>query len=169
MKCVFAAVATLGCLLSVHGAITLQLAQSHVFSAPNRTFTEYNLKAPFDVPDFGLHLVGARLALAIVEFGDIANPTNPRLSITNDETTSPVEIVLRGPEHLPKTQGDANATDPMGEEQGRGAARFFVSVPRKCLFHVFILIKPHAPVHVLGRPLHVRAHSVEIKKEKKKG
>ena len=154
-KCVLAAVATLGCLLSVHGAITLQLAQSHVFSAPNRTFTEYNMSSPFNEPDFGLHLVGARLALAIVEFGDITNPTNPRLSITNDETTSPVEIALRTPEHLPKTQGDTNATDPLGEEQGRGAARFFFlssfsfSFPRSAFFSRFPRFHPHQKTIIL--------------------
>ena len=117
-KRVLAFVAALACVLScTHGAVTLQLAQSHVFPAPNRTWTlddGYNLIDGYN--DLDLHLVGARLALAIVEFGDVTNPTNPRLSITNDDVTVPVEIALRTPEHLPKTAGDDNATDLMGGE-----------------------------------------------------
>ena len=113
---VLALVAALACVLScTHGAVTLQLAQSHVFPAPNRTWTlndGYNLIDGYN--DLDLHLVGARLALAIVEFGDVTNPTNPRLSITNDDVTVPIEITLRTPEHLPKTAGDENATDLMG-------------------------------------------------------
>ena len=77
---VLALVAALACVLScTHGAVTLQLAQSHVFPAPNRTWTlndGYNLIDGYN--DLDLHLVGARLALAIVEFGDVTNPTNPR-------------------------------------------------------------------------------------------
>ena len=122
-KCFFAAMATLGCLISVQGAVTLQLAQSHVFTAPSRKWTEYNLVSGYN--DLDLHLVGERLALAIVEFGSISNPTNPRLSITNDEITSPVAITLRTKEFLPKTYGDTNAADLNGEEEGGGFTPFF--------------------------------------------
>ena len=98
-----------------HAAITLQLAQTHVFDAPSKDFTtaEDGTTLEWD-PPLNLHLVGSRTALAIVEFGDVTNPTNPKLSIRNAHTSTPVEIALNDPTGLPATHGDDGSNQPPG-------------------------------------------------------
>ena len=91
------------------GAVTLQLAQSHVLPAPMRDFQGLNLADGMD--DLTLHLVGGRSVFAIVEFGDVT-PTNPQLSVYNDALGigSATVIPLADPSHLPPTYGDANSS-----------------------------------------------------------
>ena len=105
----------LGCLLSrvVRAEISLQLAQSHVFTAPSKTWSTADDGTTLEEndPQLELHLVGLRKALAIVEFGDVSAPVNPKLSITNNDTVTPVVIDLEPPSELPPTYGDVNSTD----------------------------------------------------------
>ena len=102
-----ALVAALGllCACSASAAVTLELAQTHVFPAPRREWKDAGLKPK--LADVDLHLVGERDVLAIVEFGNQVT-SSPKLFVSNDRTgANAVEVALRSPDHMPDTQGDA--------------------------------------------------------------
>lgn len=106
--------------------MTLQLAQTHAFTAPKRTWESgYSLQDGYS--DLDLHLVGSRKALAIIEFGDVT-PTNPRLSITHDASSAAYVIPLVGPDLLPKTYGDVNPTDA-ADGQPYSATAYSATIP----------------------------------------
>ena len=102
-----ALVAALGllCACSASAAVTLELAQTHVFPAPRREWKDAGLKPK--LADVDLHLVGERDVLAIVEFGNQVT-SSPKLFVSNDRTgANAAEVALRSPDHMPDTQGDA--------------------------------------------------------------
>jgi hypothetical protein len=97
-------------------APTLKLAQTHVLDVPRTTWPTMAVTTTSGsgLEDLSLHLVGEREALVLVEFGSgVAAPSNARIDVSNDETTSATTIVLSGPSSLPgpyETGGDAYST-----------------------------------------------------------
>ena len=109
--------AVLGVLLGcVEGSaqVTLELAQSHVFPAPARTWETAGLSRYGDID---LHLVGNREALTIFELGSLAESSAVSMHVTNEERGSDdVEIALSPPSQIPGTYGDDNAGSAMDGE-----------------------------------------------------
>ena len=103
----------LGC-VGVTAQVTLELAQSHVFPAPARTWANAGLSLYGDVD---LHLVGKREALAIFELGLLAESSAVSMHVTNEERGSDeVEIALSPPSQIPGTYGDEDAGSAMDGE-----------------------------------------------------
>ena len=93
--------------------VTLELAQSHVFPAPARTWETAGLSRYGDID---LHLVGNREALTIFELGSLAE-SSASMHVTNEERGSDdVEIALSPPSQIPGTYGDDNAGSAMDGE-----------------------------------------------------
>ena len=108
--------AVLGVLLGCVGVrqVTLELAQSHVFPAPARTWETAGLSRYGDID---LHLVGNREALTIFELGSLAESSAVSMHVTNEERGSDdVEIALSPPSQIPGTYGDDNAGSAMDGE-----------------------------------------------------
>ena len=94
--------------------MTLELAQSHVFPAPARTWGNAGLK---QYGDIDLHLVGNREALAIFELGSLAESSAVSMHVTNEARGSDeVEIALSPPSQIPGTYGDDDAGSAMDGE-----------------------------------------------------
>ena len=109
--------AVLGVLLGCVGGsaqVTLELAQSHVFPAPARTWETAGLSRYGDID---LHLVGNREALTIFELGSLAESSAVSMHVTNEERGSDdVEIALSPPSQIPGTYGDDNAGSALDGE-----------------------------------------------------